>query len=173
VAGAPWDLVIAGPGQMKSEIESHIGALGLGGAAHLVGAKGYPVLPHFYGLAGAFILPSTMDQWGLVVNEAMASGLPVLVSKRCGCARDLVNEGRNGFTFDPLDVEAMADAMVKIASDDCDRAAMGRASREIIAGWDPARFAVGFEAAANAALAAPRRAPSLIDRTLLRALTAR
>jgi glycosyltransferase involved in cell wall biosynthesis len=44
---------------------------------------------------------STTEQWGLVVNEAMAAGLPVLVSDRCGCAPDLVEVGVNGFTFDP------------------------------------------------------------------------
>ena len=47
-------------------------------------------------------MPAPSEQWGLVVNEAMASGLPVLVSKRCGCAADLVREGVNGFVFRPL-----------------------------------------------------------------------
>lgn len=166
-----WDLVVVGPGPLQAEIEAAIAAHGLTHAIHMVGAKGYADLPIYYGLASAFILPSTMDQWGLVVNEAMASGLPVLVSARCGSARDLVQEGRNGFTFDPFDVEAMADVMLRIASDGCDRAAMGAASQEIIADWGPARFAAGFEAAARAALAARPRRSSLVDRLLLRALT--
>jgi 1,2-diacylglycerol 3-alpha-glucosyltransferase len=57
------------------------------------------------GLASAFIQASTTEQWGLVVNEAMASGLPVLVSERCGCAPDLVKNGVNGYTFDPYDIK--------------------------------------------------------------------
>jgi glycosyltransferase involved in cell wall biosynthesis len=169
---ADWDLVIAGPGSTTS-IESLIASLGLDGAVHLVGAKGYQELPRYYGLAGAFILPSTMDQWGLVVNEAMAAGLPALVSNRCGCARDLVDEGRNGFTFDPFDIGAIADAMVRVASDSCDRAAMGAASQAIISKWAPERFAAGFEATAQAALAARQRRASVVDRLLLRALMLR
>ena len=152
-----WDLVIVGPGE-QTEVQGLIAGRSFSGAVHLIGAKGYEILPDYYGLAGAFILPSTMDQWGLVVNEAMASGLPVLVSTRCGCARDLVEEGRNGFTFDPLNVTAMADAMHRVASDDCDRAAMGAASRAIIDNWGPKRFATGFEAAAQAALPPPQAA---------------
>jgi glycosyltransferase involved in cell wall biosynthesis len=168
-SGLPWDLVIVGPGETAG-IEALINARGLTGTVHLVGAKGYQVLPSYYGLAGAFILPSTMDQWGLVVNEAMAAGLPVLVSNRCGCAEDLVEEGKNGFTFDPFDAAAMAAAMERIASDQCDRAAMGQASQATIANWGPGRFAAGFEAAAQAALAGPKRQASLASHWLLRAL---
>jgi 1,2-diacylglycerol 3-alpha-glucosyltransferase len=170
VSHSAWDLVIVGPGAWQSQIHGAVTAGGLSDAVHFMGAKGYSELPQYYGLAGALILPSVVDQWGLVVNEAMASGLPVLVSKRCGCARDLVQEGRNGFKFDPYDIVAMADAMRRVASDGCDRAAMGAASRTIIADWGPERFAAGFEAAARAALAAPKRSVSLADRLLLRAL---
>ena len=53
-----------------------------------------------------FVHASTTEQWGLVVNEAMAAGLPVLVSERCGCASDLVAHGINGLLFDPYDVES-------------------------------------------------------------------
>jgi glycosyltransferase involved in cell wall biosynthesis len=168
---AAWELVVVGPGPLRSEFEDAIALRGLGGAVHLVGARGYADLPIYYGLASAFILPSIVEQWGLVVNEAMASGLPVLVSSRCGCARDLVQEGRNGLTFNPSSIAAMADAMSRIARDDCDRAAMGAASRAIIANWGPKRFAAGFDAAARAALAAPKRCSSVADRLLLRALT--
>jgi len=166
-----WELIVVGPGPLQAEIEETIAARGLGDAVHLVGARGYAELPVYYGLASAFILPSTIDQWGLVVNEAMASGLPVLVSKRCGCTHDLVQEGRNGFTFDPYDIGAMADAMRRIASDDCDRAAMGAASRAIVAEWGPDRFVAGFEAAAWTAIEAPKTHVSVADRLLLRALT--
>ncbi len=168
---AAWDLVVVGPGPLRAEIEEVIEARRVSGAVQLVGARDYAALPLYYGLAEAFILPSTMDQWGLVVNEAMAAGLPVLVSTRCGCVRDLVEEGRNGFTFDPFDVRAIADAMFRVALEHCDRAAMGAASQAIITKWGRERFASGFEAAASAALAGPRRASSIIDRTMLWALT--
>lgn len=103
----------------------------------------------------------------------MAAGLPVLVSNRCGCARDLVDEGRNGITFNPFDIGEIADAMVRVTSGSCDRAAMGAASQAIIASWGPQRFAAGFEAAARAALAARQRPASAVDRLLLRALMLR
>lgn len=167
----PWDLVIIGPGPLEGELSAQIFRAGLEGSAHLFGARPYASLPTYYGLASALILPSTTDQWGLVVNEAMAAGLPVLVSERCGCHRDLVEFGRNGFTFDPYDVQAMTTAMARIASDACDEAEMGRASREIIARWTPRQFADGFEAAMRVALVATPRRASMFDRALLRALS--
>ena len=79
------------------------------------GFKQYHDLPAYYGLAGAFVHTSTVEQWGLVVNEAMAAGLPVLVSRNCGCAADLVQDGVNGFAFDPLDGDRMAALLTKVA----------------------------------------------------------
>jgi glycosyltransferase involved in cell wall biosynthesis len=114
------------------------------------------------------------ETWGLTVNEAMAAGLPVLVSERCGCARDLVVEGRNGFTFDPCDVEALSKLMLRLSSTPEDqREAMGRASQEIIARWTPETFAEGLWRAVGAAHAAPRPSLSALDRVLLRLLVHR
>ena len=91
-------------------------AADLAGAVILPGFRQYDELPAFYGLARAFVHASTTEQWGLVVNEAMAAGLPVLVSDRCGCAQDLVRNGVNGFTFDPCDVEELAGLMHRVAA---------------------------------------------------------
>src|SRR5208337_5127598 len=98
-------------------------------AAHLPGFKQYEELPAYYGLAGAFVHASTAEQWGLVANEAMASGLPVLVSNRCGCATELVEEGRNGFAFDPENVEQLAGFMRRLGCGPTDAASMGMAGR--------------------------------------------
>ena len=84
-AGA-WHLVLLGDGALRAQIESRIVRLDLIGRVMLPGFKQYEELPAWYGLARAFVHASTTEQWGLVVNEAMASGLPVLVSERCGCA---------------------------------------------------------------------------------------
>ena len=162
-----FDLVIAGEGEERLEIERTLRECGGSDHVHLVGAKGYAELPSYYAHAGAFIHASTTEQWGLVVNEAMASGLPVLVSNRCGCATDLVNEGENGWTFDPCNEEQMADLMLKIAGDEEQRKAMGAKSRAIISEWGPERFASGVKAAINAALAAPRKRVGLLDRMIL------
>jgi glycosyltransferase involved in cell wall biosynthesis len=169
----PWSLVIIGDGELKDEIVALRNRLGLTAHVQLPGAKSYSELPSYYGLASAFVHASTTEQWGLVVNEAMASGLPVLVSNCCGCARDLVIPPRNGFLFDPYDPQTLADAMTKIASDQCDLATMGRASDDIIERWSPARFAENLLSAARTALASERPASSTIDRLLLKVLSGR
>jgi glycosyltransferase involved in cell wall biosynthesis len=165
-----WGLVMLGDGGLRSALEELVMELGIQGAVCMPGFKQYDELPAYYGLAGSFVHASTTEQWGLVVNEAMASGLPVIVSKRCGCAPDLVEEGRNGFTFDPYDVDALADCMLRMADPATDRAAMGQASREIIARWSPEFFAENLQKAAEAALNAPKRRFGLLDRALLWAL---
>jgi glycosyltransferase involved in cell wall biosynthesis len=101
----------------------------------------------------------------------MAAGLPVLVSNRCGCAPDLVEEGRNGFTFDPYDTEQLAGLMLRLSTmSDAERAAMGQASREIISRWTPETFATNLSKAVEVALAAPRPKATLLDKALLWAL---
>ena len=111
------------------------------------GAIAYADLPAYYGLAGAFIHASKVEQWGLVVNEAMASRLPVLVSNRCGCVADLVSHGENGLLFNPFDRAGLSRCMLEIAGNDGRRTAMGRSSRRRIRGWGPERFATGLHAA--------------------------
>jgi 1,2-diacylglycerol 3-alpha-glucosyltransferase len=136
-----WHLVILGDGKLRAALENQRDSLSLPGRVHLPGFKQYDELPSWYGLASTFILASIAEQWGLVVNEAMASGLPVLVSNRCGCAPDLVEEGANGFTFDPNQIESLADLMLEMSGGGSDLHAMGQASRAIISHWTPGTFA--------------------------------
>lgn len=163
----PWKLVLLGDGELKPQILQLRQELGLEDDLLLPGFKQYDELPLYYGLAGAFIHASTVEQWGLVVNEAMASGLPVLVSNRCGCAPDLVQNGRNGFTFDPFDVDGLAELMLKLSSGECDLAAMGQASRDIIAGWGTDTFAVNLMKAADTALSTTLPKANFIDKAVL------
>jgi glycosyltransferase involved in cell wall biosynthesis len=97
-----WDLVALGDGELRPSLEGQGQAPSLCGHVRMAGFRQYHELPAHYGLARAFILASTAEQWGNVVNEAMACGLPVLASERCGCARTLVRDGINGFRFDPF-----------------------------------------------------------------------
>ena len=166
---SPWDLVIVGDGELRPALEEQIATLGLGGSVHLPGFVQYGQIAAYYGLASGFVLASTTEQWGLVVNEAMAAGLPVLVSDRCGCARDLVRNGENGTTFDPLDTAAITAAMRGLTADAATAAAMGEASRRIIAEWSPSRFAKGLEQALTVARSAPRRS-SLAGRLLVNSM---
>jgi len=173
VGSQAWHLVILGDGELRASIEALISELKLTGPVLLPGFKQYDELPTWYGLASAFVHASTTEQWGLVVNEAMASGLPVIVSNRCGCSVDLVREGVNGFTFDPYDIGALTALLVKLSTSGMDLQTMGQASQEIISNWAPRTFADGVISAAKAALNAPCRSFSLMDRLLLQSLVRR
>lgn len=171
-ADKPWDLVLLGDGALKPELERLIAELGLTTHVHLPGFKQYHELPAYFGLAQAFVHASTTEQWGLVVNEAMASGLPVLVSSRCGCAQDLVLENVNGFTFSPSAVDELTQLMLKISAANFPLAGFATESRRIIANWGPQRFADGLHSAVTTALAKPRRSTGGLDRLLLKLLLA-
>ncbi len=167
----PWDLVLLGDGPLRPLVERCIRDLRVAPHIRLPGFKQYEELPTYYGLASAFIHASVVDQWGLVVNEAMAAGLPVLVSDRCGCASSLVSDGKNGFTFDPYDVESLTDRMVRITSfSDETRQAMGQQSAEIIADFGLDRFGRGLADAATVALEAGPLAKQAFGSLTLRVL---
>ncbi len=162
-----WDLVLLGEGPLKPALEATIEKHNLVGAVHLPGFAQYEVLPTYYGLAGGLVHASTSDTWGLVVNEAMAASLPVIVSNRCGCADDLVCHGRNGFVFDPYNVEELIGSFAALADPRCDRKGMGAASREMIKAWSPIIFAENMIKAADAAMEAPRRRPRRLLTTVV------
>jgi glycosyltransferase involved in cell wall biosynthesis len=169
-----WSLVLSGAGPLEAELRKKIRALAIGERVFLPGFVQYGELPALYGLGGALVLPSVSDQWGLVVNEAMASGLPVLVSSRCGCTPDLVRPGENGFLFDPSDFEETVGALERIANLPANQlAAMGRCSRSIVAAYSPRDFAIGLESAIDFALARPARRGRWATRLLLRVLARR
>jgi glycosyltransferase involved in cell wall biosynthesis len=125
----------------------------------------------FYAGAGAFIHPALSEPWGLVINEAMASGLPVLSSRNVGAAEELVQEGVNGFSFDPEDVEELAGLMARMSGMSSEeRLAMGRASERLILDWGPERFARGAQEAVRFAMSAPMKSAGILDRILLEVL---
>lgn len=136
-----WRLVLLGDGPERTAIVNEIEKLALQTDVVLAGVQPYHRLPAYYGLASAFIHPPLQDQWGLVVNEAMASGLPVLVSAQAGCAADLVEEGVEGFTFDPQDVSGLGYVMSRMSSGQVDLQKMGWAARRKISNWGVERFA--------------------------------
>lgn len=91
--------------------------------------------------AKALILPSVMESWGLVVNEAMSCAIPVIVSNHCGSSKVLVKDGVNGYTFSPLIHENLIERMVEFHSlTDMQQKKMGKASRDIISEWTIGRF---------------------------------
>jgi glycosyltransferase involved in cell wall biosynthesis len=162
----PWDLVLLGDGPMRETLNAQLSTLNLHSHVHLPGFKQYDELPVYYALANAFVHPSTTEQWGLVVNEAIASGLPVIVSERCGCAPELVNG--NGFTFNPMDEDELASLLIRMATlSDDDRRRLGDASYMIAAKFSPERFGEGLEHAAKVAMELAATRFGVIDRALL------
>ncbi len=129
---APWRLVILGDGEERDNLENIIRKNKLCDVT-LAGFQQIDDLPKYYGLAGAFIHPALQEQWGLVVNEAMASGLPVIVSKTAGCAFDLVLEGQTGFVFQPDDRNQLAELMLRFGGGELDARSIGQAAQAHIA----------------------------------------
>jgi 1,2-diacylglycerol 3-alpha-glucosyltransferase len=162
-----WELVIVGEGPLKQEMVALCQRLDVVDKVLLVGGRSYTDLPVYYGLAEAFVHASTTEQWGLVVNEAMAAGLPVLVSNRCGCTPELVQEGRNGYTFDPYDIDGLAALFGHISIDQGRRREFGAASEEIVGEWSPQQFAESLFQAMSTALSTPLSRIKLADRLLL------
>lgn len=176
-----WGLVLLGDGELRGELERQMEGLGLEvregapweadfggeGVLWLPGFRQVGELPRFYAGAGCFVHASMTEQWGLVVNEAMASGLPVIVSERCGCARDLVEAGVNGFCFDPGKPGELAKLMLDVAGPEFPRRDFGDASRRIIGEFGPRRFALGLRAAANTAVRRGAPRASWLDRAVL------
>ncbi len=162
--GQAWDLVLSGDGTCRAEIEATIASVRLEHAIHLAGFLQASELSRLYAFASGFVHPSRMEPWGLVVNEAAACGLPLLVSDRAGCVETLVPEptGTTGRRFDPGDATSMTAAMTWLASlAREDRDLMGRRAARVVSHWGPDRFASGMiEALAKAGSASLRKRAS-------------
>lgn len=141
---AAWDLVIAGSGEEEPAVRAFLRKEALENNVHLPGFLEYQAIGDWYGLAKAFIHPARHEQWGLVVNEAMASGLPVLVSNSCGCYPELVVEGVNGFGFSPTEPRQLAHLLLRFSSGRVDLDSMGRAALVHIQNFSPEHFASGL-----------------------------
>ncbi len=149
--GGHWSLILVGDGPERSTLTQQVVRSAYGADVHMVGHKGSAELPLYYAFAGCFVLPSTREPWGLVVNEAMACGLPVLVSSRCGCADDLVVPGFNGFLFDPsqnFQLTAFLAAVEKL--DEQQWLQMSKNSLRQIAAFSPAAFGEQIAIVVNA-----------------------
>lgn len=114
------------------------------GAIQFLGFVHREQLPELYALADGFVFPTHSDPWGLVVNEAMACSLPIIVTNVAGCALDLVQDGWNGFVVPPHDPSRLAAAMAQLAGDSRLRAEMAANSRKRIEAYSPAAWAEGM-----------------------------
>lgn len=152
--GPPWGLVILGSGAESERLGRLERRLNLVQKVSWPGFVQYDSLPVYYGLASAFIHPAKSEPWGLVVNEAAASRLPLLVSKTVGARYELVEEEANGYLFDPFNVEDLAESMAAMSRlDDETRRRMGRHSEAIVDRFSPQNFGRQLLRAAETAIA--------------------
>ncbi len=128
-----WGLILLGDGPLRNALQTQIDGLGLGGVVQCWPGQPWFRVPSVLALADVLVLPSLSEPWGLVVNEAMVCGMPVIVSDRCGCAVDLVQNGQNGYVFDPEQPAELTTALVQFMTGKADVEAMGRVSRNLIA----------------------------------------
>lgn len=155
-------LLVVGSGAEETALRAYVQEKQLP-RVYFVGFKNQSELPKFYSAADVFVLPSENESWGLVLNEVMCSGLPVIVSRGVGAAPDLVRHGQNGFVYETGDVEALTDFLFSIVTSSELRDQMGQASREIISNWNNERCVDGLkEALASTTQDKKRFAPSQI-----------
>ncbi|HVZ51728.1 MAG TPA: glycosyltransferase family 4 protein [Pseudolabrys sp.] len=125
-------LLIAGDGSLRERVMALAARTH---AVHYLGRLAGEAVWEAYGAADMFVLPSRFEPWGLVVNEAMAAGLPVVVTDCVGCARDLVRPGVSGLIVPASAPKLLAEAMEKLCGDAALRQRMADAARQIISGW--------------------------------------
>ncbi len=155
--GGCWGLKLVGSGPKESSIREAIAKLPHPERVELLPFCQLEQLGQLYGQASAFVLASSIDQWGLVVNEAMAAGLPCLVSSACGCAVDLIDHGVTGWCFDPAAPSQLIELFHIAEQQSAEgRQAMVAAARKRLEAFTPASFAQGLAQAVNQAVAQPR-----------------
>lgn len=140
-------LVLVGDGAARLELERRAAAISPG-SVQFAGFAQREQLAAYYALAEAFVFPTHSDPWGLVVNEAMACGLPVITSNAAGCAADLVEDRWNGRVVPTGDIGQLGSAMDELACHPELRSLMGQRSRERIQSYSPEACAAGFARAA-------------------------
>lgn len=139
-------LLVVGDGDLRPQLEQFAAEV-LSGRACFAGFRNQSELPALYDLADVFVIPSTYEPFGLVVNEVMNAGKPVIASDRVGCWPDLVRPGVNGAVFPAGDARVLAEVLRPFLLDASLRERAGRASLEIINRWSFDEDLAGIQAA--------------------------
>lgn len=128
-------LTLLGSGPNRADYEALV-ADDLKPRVQFLGHQDPADLPKLFAKADIFCLPSRHDGWGVVVNEALGAGLPIVVSDKVGAGPDLVEQGENGFITPVNDAAALAEALDKIVGDAALRQRMTQRSTEMARRWD-------------------------------------
>lgn len=129
-------IIFVGEGGLRDKLEKYVGDKKIQNV-HFVGFKNQTEIGEYYAAADIFVLPSGIGEtWGLVVNEAMCFGLPVIVSNIVGCAPDLVHHGYNGFIYRTEDFIELSERIYELVTDTEKSREFGKKSLEIIKNYD-------------------------------------
>jgi len=138
----PCALVYVGDGAMRKDVEQVVREEQIPDVT-VTGFVNQSRISEMYVSGDVLVLPSVVEQWGLVVNEAMYFGLPLVLSDKVGCGADLVRIGENGSIFDYQSTDALVDALTPLVVDRTLRESFGAVSREIITRYSLDRTADG------------------------------
>ena len=141
-------VVLLGHGELREQVEAFARENGV--AVRFAGFVNQSELPRYYAMSDVFVLPSVYEPRGAVINEAMACGLPVVVTDRCGSIGDVVQENDNALIYPAGDADALGAHLDRLVEEDALRMQMGARSRDIIATWDYARGVEGVRHALRA-----------------------
>ena len=130
------ELVVAGSGPDEARLRALASP-----RTRFLGQVDRDELPRWYAAADVLVLPSLSEPWGMPLNEAAAAGLPLVATDAVGAAHDLIEDGVNGFRVPAGDVEALRDALRRLADDEPFRRAAGARSRELAARFTPEAWA--------------------------------
>jgi len=134
--GLPVELVLAGAGPEERRLRALAGP-----NTTFLGHVERDALPALYADADVAVVPSRSEPWGMALNEAALAGLPLVSTTAAGAARELIEEGVNGFRVPPDDPVALRDALGRLVRDPDFRRTAGERSREIAARFTPERWA--------------------------------
>jgi len=135
-------VVFVGDGNLRGELEAYVNRRKLRNVS-FAGFKNQTELPLYYSSADLLVLPSGFERWGLVVNEAMCFGLPIIASSAVGAAKDLVRDGENGYVYDSGNTTMLATCLLRLKESSI-RNRMSRRSREIISKWSYEEDVIGI-----------------------------
>ncbi|MDM7987660.1 MAG: glycosyltransferase family 4 protein [Smithella sp.] len=144
-------LLLVGGGPEEEKLKAQVLQLGLKNVA-FAGSVDYNDIAPFYASGDVFVMPTLEDNWSLVVPEAMACGLPIICSKYNGCWPELVHEEKNGWVFDPLNIEDTVRVLRAAIKNKSKLSEMGQYSKEIVEQHTPRAAAQVILSACKTAL---------------------
>lgn len=146
----PIELVILGNGPLEKEMRDLISLLGMDSYVHLKGFLINAEVREHYQMAEAMILASISEPWGLCINEALAAGIPVIVSQLAGASEDLIQDSISGYVFSPDNGSELIEKMKLIRQQNPEqRASMINQGKIRLENFDLEHFNLGFHAAAE------------------------